>query len=345
MSDAVLNPVGLIDGGSAATAFRADAACPLAGSRIGFTGIEVIEGPRPDRSFCDRVEAARRYPDQFARLTAPRAPFAGLTLDRPRIAGVVNVTPDSFSDGGDYADPARAIDRALEQAEEGADLIDIGGESTRPGSAPTPPEAELARVLPVIEAVASKGIPVSVDTRRALVMREAIAAGASVVNDVTALTHDPDALAAVAETEAAVILMHIRGTPETMQDAPEYSLASLEVYRWLEQRVSACVAAGIPRERIAVDPGIGFGKTDIHNIEILNRAAMFHGLGCAVMFGVSRKSFIGRLAGIGNAKDRVPGTLAATAIALSRGVQLHRVHDVSAARQALAIWEALYDGV
>lgn len=279
----------------------------------------------------------------MARLEAPRAPFAGLTLDRPRLMGIVNVTPDSFSDGGDYADPQSARSRVLQLAEDGADIVDIGGESTRPGAAPTPVAEEIDRVMPAVEAARSAGLVVSVDTRRAEVMRTAIAAGAQIVNDVTALTHDADALSVVAGSSASLVLMHILGTPDTMQIDPDYRLASYDICHWLGTRVAACAAAGIAPARIAVDPGIGFGKTDAHNMEILDRAGMLHGLGCAVAVGVSRKSFIGRIAGVASPKDRLPGTIAATLVALSRGVQIHRVHDVAAARQALSIWMALRD--
>ena len=174
-------------------------------------------------------------------------------------------------------------------------------------------------------------------------MRTAIAAGASIVNDITALTGDPDSLATIAATDVSVMLMHMQGTPETMQRAPAYRLASFDIFHWLKARLDVCDAAGIPRYRIAVDPGIGFGKTDVHNIELLTRAAVFHGLGCAVGIGVSRKSFIGRIAGVEAPKDRLPGTLAATGMALSRGVQIHRVHDVADVRQAVAVWNAQHE--
>lgn len=290
------------------------------------------------------VDAAVLADADLAALTASRPSFAGLSLDRPLLMGVVNVTPDSFSDGGDFADPKAAIAHALEQGEAGADIVDIGGESTRPGAAATPVAEEIDRVMPVIEAALAAGLTVSVDTRRAAVMRAAIDAGVQIINDVTAFAHDPDALEAVAPSDASAILMHIRGTPGTMQQAPSYRLASHDICRWLGTRVAACATAGIAPARLAVDPGIGFGKTDAHNMEILDRAAMFHCLGCAVAIGVSRKSFIGRIAGIDAPKDRLPGTIAATLIALSRGVQIHRVHDVAAARQAVDIWEAMSDG-
>ncbi len=334
-----LNPTGLQAGASAAAALAAGAARPLAGTRVSFAAVEAIAGGRPDIAHLSLADAERAHPEAVAALAAPRAAFAGMMLDRPRLAGIVNVTPDSFSDGGDYADPVRAADRAFALAEAGADFVDVGGESTRPGAVPTSPAEEADRVLPVIEAAVKGGLLVSVDTRRPGVMRQATAAGAAIVNDVTALG-EPGALDAVAAAEASVILMHMQGTPATMQADPRYSLASRDVCAWLEARVAACVAAGIPKSRIAVDPGIGFGKTDAHNLEILDRFGLLHGLGCAVMAGVSRKSFIGRIAGETAAKARLPGTIAATVLALSRGIQLHRVHDVAEARQAIAVWQA-----
>ncbi len=337
MPDAVLHP--LVTAGTAAGART------LAGGWAAFREVEDLAdaGGSPPRRM-DAGEAEARHPERMAALASPRPPFAGVGLGRPRLVAVVNVTPDSFSDGGDCADPGRAVERVGELASAGASLVDIGGESTRPGASGVPVREELRRVLPVVEAAARLGLPVSVDTRRAEVMREAVAAGASVVNDVSALAGDDGALEAVAGSSASVVLVHMQGTPATMQAAPRYRLASADVFGWLGKRVAACAAAGIDRGRICVDPGIGFGKTDAHNVEILDRAALFHGLGCAVMFGVSRKSFIGRLAGVARPADRLAGTVMATAVALSRGIQLHRVHDVAEMRQALDVWQALADG-
>jgi dihydropteroate synthase len=239
-----------------------------------------------------------------------------------------------------FATAARAIARGRALAAAGADIIDVGGESTRPGSDPVPEELELDRVLPVIGALAGDGLVVSVDTRRPAVMRAAVAAGARIVNDVSALGA-PGAVQAVAETGASAVLMHMQGSPATMQAAPRYDHAPWEVYRFLHGRVAACVAAGIGRERLAVDPGIGFGKDCGHNVALLDGFALLHGTGCAVMAGVSRKSFIGRLDGGAAPAARLPGTLAATVQAADRGVQLHRVHDVAEARQALAVWRAV----
>ena len=273
------------------------------------------------------------------RLGEPRAAIAGLALNRPRIMGVVNVTPDSFSDGGRWLEPEAAVAHALRLEAEGADILDIGGESSRPGAEPIGPEEELRRVLPVIEALAKRArVPLSIDTRNAEVMRRAAQAGARLINDVSALAHDPNSLAVAAETGLPVILMHAQGEPRTMQRDPRYTDVVLDVYDALETRIEACERAGIGRERLIVDPGIGFGKTLAHNLALLGSLSIFHGLGCALLLGASRKSFIGKLTGAG-ADERLPGSLAAALIGVAQGVQLLRVHDVAATRQALAVWE------
>lgn len=334
----VLNPTGLLAGDAAACAVEAGMARYLAGGPVAFTLVETL-APSPD-SIATGLAPVWAHSGELEALTASRPAFAGIDLSRPAIMGVVNVTPDSFSDGGDFFDRARAIDQALKLADDGAAMIDIGGESTRPGADPMSVADEISRVIPVVEAAVAAGVTVSVDTRRSAVMAAAADAGAAVINDITALTGDPASSGVVAESGASVVLMHMQGTPETMQQAPDYRLAPYDIFQWLDARVAACVAAGIPRGRIAIDPGIGFGKTDRHNMDILTRAGLFHGSGCAVAIGVSRKSFIGRIAGIEDPKDRLPGTIAATLMALDRGVQIHRVHDVAAARQAIAIWNA-----
>jgi len=255
--------------------------------------------------------------------------------------GVVNVTPDSFSDGGRYAarDTAIAHGRALKAA--GADILDVGGESTRPGAAPVSIGEELDRVVPVIEALAGEGALVSVDTRRAAVMRAALAAGARIVNDVTALAGDSESLSVVAASGAAVVLMHMQGEPRTMQQDPTYRDAPLDIYDFFAARLAVCAAAGIDPARIALDPGIGFGKHDPHNLAILADLALYHGLGCALLLGASRKSFIGRLSRGEDAGHRLAGSLAAALTGLERGVQILRVHDVAETAQALAIWQAI----
>jgi dihydropteroate synthase len=262
-----------------------------------------------------------------------------LDLSRPRVMGIVNVTPDSFSDGGRYADPRRAIDHARALVAEGADLIDVGGESTRPGAAPVDEATELARVLPVVEALARDGALVSIDTMKPAVLRAAIAAGASVVNDVRALA-GPGALEAVSESGAAVCLMHMRGTPRTMQAAPEYADVVAEVRDFLDARVRACVAAGIARERIVVDPGFGFGKTLAHNLALLARLAAIGAVGRPVMAGLSRKSMLAAIVGRVDG-DRLAASLAAAIAAVAGGAAIVRVHDVKATVDALAVWRAV----
>ncbi len=257
--------------------------------------------------------------------------------------GVVNVTPDSFSDGGETADANRAVARARALIASGADMIDVGGESTRPGARPVEPTEEAARVVPVIRALAAEGALVSVDTRHAAVMTAAVAAGARVINDVAALT-EPGALAAAANGGAHVILMHMKGDPRTMQDDPRYDDVVGEVAAYLEGRIEACGRAGIPRERIAVDPGIGFGKTVAHNARLIAGLGRFKALGCPIVLGVSRKSFIAKLSRNEPPKGRLPGSLAAALAGVARGADILRVHDVAETRQALAVWEAVFQG-
>ena len=273
----------------------------------------------------------------------PVASFAGLALSKPRIMGIVNVTPDSFSDGGEAFRVSDALERGHAMLAAGADILDIGGESTRPGAEPVSISEELERVLPVIEGLVAAGALVSIDSRRAVVMRAAIAAGARIVNDVTALTGDAEALETVAATDADVVLMHMQGEPQTMQANPTYEDAPAEIRDYLAARIDACEAAGIGRVRIAVDPGIGFGKTLDHNLQILSRLDELHALGCAVVLGASRKTFIGRLSGVEDAARRAPGSIAAALAARARGVQIFRVHDVAETRQALDVWEAIAD--
>ncbi len=267
--------------------------------------------------------------------------FAGLTLDRTRIMGVINVTPDSYSDAGEALKPEDAIERGRAMLDAGADILDVGGESTRPGADPVDAGEEMARVLPVVKGLSELGALVSIDTRRAEVMKAAIQAGAKIVNDVTALTGDPESPSVVAESGLPVVLMHMQGEPGTMQENPQYGDAAAEVFDYLKQRVADCGAAGIEASRIAVDPGIGFGKKEAHNLEILNRLDLYRDLGPPVLIGVSRKSFIGKLSRDEPPKDRVPGSIAAQLAAFSQGVRLFRVHDVAETRQSLEVWQAI----
>ena len=282
------------------------------------------------------------------RLTTPRAPLTlgerVIRLDQPQVAGIVNVTPDSFSDGGQLEDPELAVQVGSAMAEAGAALIDVGGESTRPGAKPVWEGDESARIVPVIQRLATSGTAVSVDTRKATVMEAALAAGAGLVNDVSALTWDPRAAPVVAAAGCPVVLMHHQGPPETMQDNPRYPRPVLfEVYDWLEARIEAALSAGIARERIIVDPGFGFGKNVQHNLQLMNGLAMLHGLGCPIMLGASRKRTIGALANEAPVGERLGGSLAFALKAVEQGAQLLRVHDVRETVQALRVWRGLRD--
>ncbi|MCC7040380.1 MAG: dihydropteroate synthase [Burkholderiales bacterium] len=253
--------------------------------------------------------------------------------------GVVNVTPDSFFDGGHHFDPERALDHARRLRAEGADIIDVGGESTRPGATPVPPDVELARVLPLVAALAEEGALVSIDTTKPEVMREAVAAGAAIVNDVRALCA-ADAVATVARTGAGVCLMHMRGEPRTMQEDPVYGDVVRTVRDFLTARAAECEAAGIARERIVIDPGIGFGKTVAHNLALLRALGDLAATGYPVLVGVSRKSTLGALTGQPPA-DRLPASIAGALAAIARGARLVRVHDVRATVDALQVWRAV----
>ncbi len=327
----------------------------LAGGPLGFAACEVIRraasgGIGREVLAVDTLVGALRArdsvfgaaaEDRLLQLSRPRPAFAGLAMDRPRLMGVINVTPDSFSDGGERFDPGRAVADGLDMRAAGAELLDVGGESTRPGAEPVDVEEELRRAVPVVRGLAAEGATVSIDSRHARVMAAALDAGAAVINDVTALAGDPESLNLAARTGVPVILMHMQGEPRSMQDDPRYADAALDVFDVLAERVAACEAAGIPLDRIAVDPGIGFGKTLRHNLEILDQMALFHGLGCVLLLGVSRKGFIGRLAGGAPPKARLPGSLAAALAGVARGVQILRVHDVAETVQALQVWQAI----
>lgn len=262
-----------------------------------------------------------------------------LSLARPLIMGVVNITPDSFSDGGSFATASTALAHARRLVDEGADLIDIGGESTRPGAGGVALEEERRRVLPVLEQLAGGTVPVSIDTQKPELMREAIAAGASMINDVNAL-QAPGALAAVAQSGVAVCLMHMQGTPADMQTDPHYDDVVAEVLEFFGDRMRAAHAAGIAPDRIVLDPGFGFGKTLEHNLELLRRLDRFNTTGAAVLAGLSRKGMLGRLTGR-EVDERVYASIAAALIAVENGARIVRVHDVAATRDALAVWTAV----
>lgn len=275
--------------------------------------------------------------------TTPTLDCAGkpLKLDRTRVMGIVNVTPDSFSDGGRHADPGAAVAHGLRLVEEGADLLDVGGETTRPGAGEVPVEEELRRVLPVVEAlVRQAGVPVSIDTSKPEVMRAAVAAGAGLINDVYALRRD-GALDAAAELGVPVVLMHMQGEPRTMQVSPSYAEVVADVHRFLAERIFAAEMAGIGRDRIVVDPGFGFGKTTAHNLALLANLERFTALGVPLLAGLSRKRTIGEVTGRDEPLGRIHGSVAAHLIAAQRGAGIVRVHDVAATVDALALWRAV----
>ncbi len=332
-----VTPRGLLTGASAQDAVRSGRAHPF-GKDHAFTAVELTNSalsPTVQQTFLVKECPAASQSWLKAYSHAPEN-FAGLSLAQPTLMGVVNVTPDSFSDGGRFSSPTYAIAHGRALMEAGASIIDVGGESTRPGAAPVEIAEEVARVVPVVRALAELGICVSIDTRHAAVMDAAISAGARIVNDVTALTGD-GALALVAKSNAAAILMHMQGEPRTMQDHPTYTWAPGDVFDHLEARLDACAAAGISRERLAVDPGIGFGKNDIHNAQVLDHAALYRALQCPLVIGASRKSFIGRMSRGEDARRRLPGSLAAALHAAAQGARILRVHDVAETRQALAV--------
>lgn len=272
---------------------------------------------------------------------------ARLDLDvRTLVMGVLNVTPDSFSDGGLFLDPQAAVGHATAMVADGADILDIGGESTRPGSDPVPEEEEIARTVPVIEALtnASIGVPISIDTRKAAVAVAAVAAGATIVNDVSAGEDDPDMLAAVADAGAAMVLMHKQGDPKTMQTAPAYTDVVAEVRGYLEQRIDAAVAAGIAREALCIDPGIGFGKTVAHNLSLMKHIDAIARLDRPVLVGPSRKAFIGTLLGV-EVDERLEGTAASVAYLVATGAHVVRVHDVREMHRVVTIVDAIEGAV
>lgn len=320
-------------------AARPKQALALAGGLGWFDRVEILSRTAPPM-----IVAAHELPaaDQI-RLSAPRPSFGALAMDRPRIMGILNITPDSFSDGGLFLAPDAALMQARRMAG-GADIIDIGGESTRPGAAEVPQAEEIARTAPVIAALRAGGLdcPISIDTRKAAVAKAAFAAGADVLNDVTALQYD--AGMAAAALGRPVILMHSIKTPATMQDDPHYDNVLLDVYDALAQRVAEAEAAGIARTDIAIDPGIGFGKTLAHNLALLARLSLFHNLGLPLLLGASRKRFIGTIARQDEAARRVPGSLAVALAGAAQGAHIIRVHDVDETRQALSLWLASWMG-
>ncbi len=305
-------------------------------SHTGFSAVEVIE--RDGKHLKRKIRTYRAVADDplIAKITRVRSPFAGLDLSMPRIMGVVNVTPDSFSDGGTHAQSDAAIAHGKKLAEEGADILDVGGESTRPGSEAVSEDEELRRILPVIEGLATNNV-VSVDTRKTLVMERAARVGARIINDVSAFGFDSDSASTVARNGLPVILMHAQGEPKTMQLAPKYDDVVLDVYDYLAARIVAAMAAGIPEGKICIDPGIGFGKSFEHNLALMQALTIFHGLGVPLLVGVSRKNMIGVLTGEKVPASRVAGSVGGALHAALMGAQILRVHDVAATVHALKV--------
>lgn len=353
-----LRPTAFID-----APFHHDGQClRLAGGSLWFSAFELIgaeEGRRVTEALIAVADLdtalarlsgqqAARLRGDIARITAPRPPliFGGrvLRLDQPQIMGILNLTPDSFSDGGRYRDDAEAAaDAGFAMGDAGVAIVDVGGESTRPGAATVWEGDEVARIEPIVRRLAAGGVLVSADTRKAAVMAAALDAGAHIVNDVSALTYDPLAMETIAARDCPVVLMHHQGDPSTMQADPRYDDALLDVYDWLEARIEAAEAAGIARSRIIVDPGIGFGKALRHNLQLLNGLALFHGLGCPLLLGASRKRIIGALSNEAPVDARLGGSVALALHGAQMGAQLLRVHDVAETVQAIRIWRGLRD--
>ncbi|OCX61049.1 dihydropteroate synthase [Thioclava sp. SK-1] len=321
---------------------RPDSAMSLAGGWCWFDEVEILRrGEDPEV-----ILAAHLPEDVLERLTSPRGHIAGLDMTQPQIMGILNVTPDSFSDGGDHDDLDGALEHAQLMIEAGADMLDVGGESTRPGAEEVDEDEEIQRTAPVIAALREldRQVPVSIDTRKSMVADQAIEVGADMLNDVSAMEFDPGMTELAMISGLPICLMHSQGTPEIMQEDPRYTDVLLEVYDYLEARIALAESEGISREKIVVDPGIGFGKTLQHNLALLRGISLFHSLGCPILLGVSRKRFIGTISQTEQPSDRMPGSLALTTLALEQGVQIHRVHDVAQIVQSVRLWKALTFG-
>lgn len=335
MSKIYLRPTGLVYASEARELVKAGQALPLAQGIASFTLAEIIT--RKSRRFLSAREAAAsaELAPLLSPITAARPDFAGLAMAEPQIMGVINVTPDSFSDGGQAAEHAAAIEQGRRLAAEGAAILDVGGESTRPGSELVPAEEELARVEPVIRQLSQEGYLLSADTRKPEVMALAAKAGARILNDVSALTFCAQSRPEAARLGLPVVLMHAQGDPKTMQENPVYEDVALDVFDALEGLIEKAVAAGISRARLMADPGIGFGKTFRHNLELMNQLSLFHGLGVPVLLGASRKAFIGAITGEKLAARRMPGSVGMALQAALQGAQVIRVHDVRESVHAL----------
>ncbi len=348
-----LRPTGFVDGPYDAPGHAVN----LAGGLCWFAQVQLIARTDTQRTLSCILPVAQ-MPSLIARHSALAAPWQALTrprpplmlgktaimFDRPHLMGVLNITPDSFSDGGAYLEASAAVAQAGAMISAGAALIDVGAESTRPGAKPITATEEISRLESVLAPLCALGAPVSLDTRQAAVMRYGLQNGVTLINDVSALQHDAQALAVVVQAQCPVVLMHMQGEPGSMLNNPCYDDVLLDVYDMLEARIEACIAAGISRARIIIDPGIGFGKTLRHNLDLINGLSLFHSLGVPVLLGVSRKRLVGALSKQEAPDDRLAGSLALAQAGLAQGVQLLRVHDVVATMQMFNVWRGLRDG-
>lgn len=319
-----------------------DHAVTLAGGWSWFSAVEVLgRGRKPQI-----ISACELAQEELEKLSAPRPDLAGMAMDRPHIMGILNATPDSFSDGGKHAAARDAVKAGRAMAAAGATILDVGGESTRPGAETVAINAEIDRVVPVIEGLRGAGVdvPISIDTRKVQVATQAHGAGANLVNDVSGFTYDAHLASFCASCALPVCVMHALGDPTTMQDDPQYDDVLLDVYDFLKGQIAMLTQAGIPATQIIVDPGIGFGKTIPHNLALLARLSLFHSLGTPILLGASRKGFIGKIGNTPDASNRAPGSIAVALAALTHGVQVLRVHDVAQTAQAIALWQAATTG-
>jgi dihydropteroate synthase len=346
MTRLYLRPLGFLWGIDAHEAVGRNVAGRLAGGSGAFALVEVIrrDGAKITREITSygalRKSGEGEIRERLESISASRGKIAGLDVGTTRVMGVVNITPDSFSDGGRTPDRRSAVEQGLRLSAEGADILDVGGESTRPGSEGVTLEEERRRVVAAVEELSKAGLLVSIDTRKPEIMSDAVAAGARIINDVSALTFDAASASVAASLGVPVVLMHAKGDSKTMQINPVYDDVVLDVYDELSARVAAAERAGLPRSRLLVDPGIGFGKTFRHNAEILKNIAVFHGMGVALVLGASRKAFLGAITGEKRASDRGAGSIGAAIAGVAQGVQILRVHDVKETVHALKVWRA-----
>ena len=360
-----LRPFGLVHGSTASQAIISNSGFFLAGGKIAYTLCEVIQ-PGGSTGYGatsalsvkelsawseqEGEEINTCVKDYLKKISSPRKIFSDFPKifqekNTPKIMGIVNVTPDSFSDGGKYIAFEDALSHSLSLLEHGADIIDVGGESTRPGAKIVNDDEEIERTIPLIKELANRDIVTSIDSRKSKVIAAALEAGANIVNDVSALTFDKESVQVVKKKNVPLILMHMQGNPATMQKSPKYACAPLDIFDYLKERILFCNDHGIDTSRIIVDPGIGFGKTAEHNVEILNYLTLFHGLGCCILVGFSRKRFIAQISKDCSEEERLAGSLSAAIISLNQGVQFLRVHDAFETKQAISVWNSVIQSV